>query len=309
MSGQDIVSEPVTPPTEDSALRPDKRFEYSAIVDRPKLKLPRGARMIVWPVVNVEEWSIARSMPRGISVPPGGVSPMPDIQNWGWHEYGMRVGIWRIIDSLRRHRIKPTVAINAKVCETRPRVAEAMRDEGWEFLAHCYEQMPIHKVEDQRAMMRQTVSALTAFLGKPPQGWIGPGRGQTYATLDYLAEAGFKWFGDWVMDDQPFWARSAYGPMLALPYSAELNDITIMLTGLHESDAMLKRVKDAFDALYKESAKGPRILAFGVHPYITGAAHRIKYFDAMLSYLRKRKDVLFWNGQQIYYWFSSQVKP
>ena len=309
MTEHGAQTRPATPPTEDTAMRTPERFDFSAIVDRPKLKLPRNARMIVWPVLNVEEWSILRPMPRGVSVPPGGVSPIPDIQNWGWHEYGMRVGIWRIMESLRKHRIKPTVSINAKVCETRPRIAEAMRDDGWEFLAHTYEQIPIHKIEDQRAMIHHTKEVLTKFLGKAPSGWLGPGRGQTWATLDYVAEAGFTWFGDWVMDDQPFWARTAYGPMLSVPYSADLNDITIMITGLHESDAMLKRVKDAFDTMYKESAKSTRILAFGVHPYVSGAAHRIKYFDAMLAYLRKHKDVLFWNGQQIYEWFSAQVKP
>jgi peptidoglycan/xylan/chitin deacetylase (PgdA/CDA1 family) len=309
MPGSSLQALPASAPTEETAPRPQERFEYSAIVDRPKLKLPRGARLIVWPVVNIEEWSIERPMPRGLSVPPGGQSVIPDIQNWGWHEYGMRVGIWRLIESLRRHRIKPTVSINAKVCETRPRIAQALRDEGWEFMAHTYEQIPIHKIDDQPAMIGKTKEVLTQFLGTAPSGWLGPGRGQTWATLDHVAAAGFTWFGDWVMDDQPFWVRTAHGPILSLPYSAELNDITIMITGLHESDAMLKRVKDAFDALYKESAKGARILAFGVHPYVSGAAHRIKYFDAMLAYLRKHKDVLVWNGGQIRDWYAQQVAP
>jgi peptidoglycan/xylan/chitin deacetylase (PgdA/CDA1 family) len=309
MSPNDMHARPSEPPTEESAMRTPERFDYSAIIDRAKLKLPRGARMIVWPIVNVEEWAIERAMPRGISVPPGGVSPIPDTQNWGWHEYGMRVGIWRIMESLKKHRIKPTVSINAKVCETRPRIAEAMRDEGWEFLAHTYEQIPINKIEDQRAMIAQTREVLGKFLGKAPAGWLGPGRGQTWATLDYVAEAGFAWFADWVMDDQPFWARTAYGPILSIPYSADLNDITIMVTGLHESDAMLRRVQDAFATMYRESVKNTRILAFGVHPYVSGAAHRIRYFDAMLAFLRKHKDVLVWNGQQIHDWFTAQVKP
>ena len=299
-----------TPPAaEETAMKLQERFDYSAIVDRPRLKLPRGARLVVWPVVNVEEWDIARPMPRGVSNPPGGVSVVPDIQNWGWHEYGMRVGIWRIMEVLQKHRIKPTVSINAKVCETRPRFAQAALEAGWEFMAHCYVQMPIHKVEDQRAMMRQTIEVLKKFTGRAPAGWLGPGRGQTYATLDYIAEAGFKWFGDWVMDDQPFWAKTLHGPVLSIPYSVELNDITIMLTGQHESDAMLRRVRDTFETMYREAARGARILAFGVHPYVTGAAHRIKYFDAMLRDLRKRKDVVFWNGQQIHDWFRDRVKP
>jgi allantoinase len=291
---------------EEKAMKLHERFDYSAIVDRPHLKLPRGARLVVWPVVNVEEWEITRPMPRHVANPPGGVSVVPDIQNWGWHEYGMRVGIWRIMEMLRKHRIKPTLSINARVCETRPRIAQAAFDAGWEFMAHCYVQMPIHKVEDQRAMMRQTIEVIRKFTGQAPAGWLGPGRGQTYATLDYIAEAGFKWFGDWVMDDQPFWAKTVHGPLLSIPYSVELNDITIMLTGQHESDAMAKRMRDAFDTLYRESALGARVLAFGVHPYVTGAAHRIKYFDVMLRHLRKHKGVVFWNGQQIYDWFKEK---
>jgi peptidoglycan/xylan/chitin deacetylase (PgdA/CDA1 family) len=248
-------------------------------------------------------------MPRGVSNPPGGVSVVPDIQNWGWHEYGMRVGIWRILELFEKYRIKPTLSINAKVCETRPRFARAVLEAGWEFMAHCYVQMPIHKVEDQRTMMQRTIEVLREFTGRAPTGWLGPGRGQTYATLDYIAESGFKWFGDYVMDDQPFWVKTLHGPILSLPYSVELNDITIMLNGQHESDAMLKRVRDAFRTLYRESARGARIMAFGVHPYVSGAAHRIRYFDAMLRELRRQKGVVFWNGDQIYNWFRIQVTP
>jgi allantoinase len=200
--------------------------------------------------------------------------------------------------------------LNAKVCETRPRVAQAALDAGWEFMAHCYEQMPIQKIEDQRAMIRQTIDVLKKFTGRTPTGWLGPGRGQTFATLDYVSEAGFKWFGDWVLDDQPQYVATKNGPLLSIPYSVELNDISIMLTAYQESDAMIKRTRDAFDQLYKESADSVRVLAFGVHPYISGAAHRIKYFDEMLRYMKSQEGVVFWNGEQIHDWYAKQAgKP
>ena len=116
-------------------MRPHERFEYSAIVDRAPLRLPGDARMIVWPVVNIEEWEITRPMPRQVSSLPGGVSPIPDTQNWGWHEYGMRVGFWRILECFERYGIVPTLSINARVCETRPRIAQAALDAGWNFMA------------------------------------------------------------------------------------------------------------------------------------------------------------------------------
>ena len=72
-----------------------------------------------------------------------------------------------------------------------------------------------------------------------------------------------------------------------MPYSAEINDITLMVSHHHESDVLLKRTADAFDRLYEESAESTRVLAIGVHPYVTGAAHRIKYFEQFYDYINQ----------------------
>src|SRR5437868_9133344 len=120
--------------------QPRERIKYSAIVDCPKLQLPNGARMVVWTIVNVEVWEISGPMPRQVLVAPSGVSPLPDVPNWSWHEYGMRVGFWRFYDLYQRLGIRPTLAINARVCEEYPRVAQACKDAGWEFMGHSFEQ-------------------------------------------------------------------------------------------------------------------------------------------------------------------------
>src|SRR5262249_18717943 len=104
---------------------PRERFDYSAIVDRPPLRLPRAARVAVWTIVNVEEWDIQGPMPRTVLPPPAGGSGVPDVPNWAWHDYGMRVGFWRLKAALDRYRIKATLAINASVCLSYPRGAKA----------------------------------------------------------------------------------------------------------------------------------------------------------------------------------------
>ena len=202
------------------------------------------------------------------------------------------------------------MSLNAKICETYQEVASAARDAGWEFMAHSFVQMPIQQIEDQRAVMRQSIDIIKAFTGKTPSGWLGPGRGQTHDTLDYATECGFTWFGDWVLDDQPFWVKTKSGPILSVPYSAEINDITLMVSHHHELDVLLKRTMDAFDRLYEESAESTRILAIGVHPYVTGAAHRIRYFEELYAAINKRPGVVHWTGQQIHDWYSALVpKP
>jgi allantoinase len=203
------------------------------------------------------------------------------------------------------------MSLNARVCETYPEATAAARDAGWEFMAHSYVQMPIQQIADkQPEIMQQSIDILQKFTGKFPTGWLGPGRGQMFDTLDYVAKAGFTWFGDWVLDDQPIWVKTAHGPVLAIPYSAEINDITMMVSHHHESDVLFGRTRDAFDRLYLESKESTRILAIGVHPYVTGQAHRIKYFEQLYAYINKHPGVVHWTGQQIVDWYVKQVpKP
>jgi hypothetical protein len=127
-------------------------------------------------------------------------------------------------------------------------------------------------------------------------------------TPDLIKELGMSWFGDWVLDDQPQYVHTQHGPLVSVPYTIELNDINIMLTSHERSDAMLLRTKDAFKRLYAESAQSARIMAFGVHPYISGASHRIEYFEMMLEFLASQPGVVFWNGAQISQWFQ-QANP
>jgi allantoinase len=288
-------------------MHPRQRTERTSPFTRAPLRCDDGTRLIVWPVVNIEEWEIERPMPRHASPPPGGVTgAVPDMPNWTWHEYGMRVGFWRLLRAFDKRGIRPTLSINAKVCETWPEVAAAARDAQWEFMAHCYVQMPIHKVEDQAAMIRQSLDTLEGFLGHRPRGWLGPGRTQTLETLDHIAAAGLDWFGDWILDDQPLWVKTATRPLVSVPYTVEINDITVMVSGQHESDALLRRARDAFETLYEEGAESVRVMAFGVHPYVSGAAHRIRYFEEMLDLFASRPGVAFWNGDRLCDWFAAQ---
>src|SRR5437764_11285775 len=200
---------------------PHERFDYSAIVDRKPWRLPRGARIAVWTIVNVEEWDIEKPMARQYLTAPQGVSPVPDVPNWAWHDYGMRVGFWRLLEALQARKVPATTSINASVCNHYPRVARAMLEAGWEFMGHGVRQGAMHLLPDQRAAIREAVEILTKFTGKRPKGGLGPGLTETWETLDYLAEAGIEYVSDWVNDDQPYEIRTTRGPLVSVPYTLE----------------------------------------------------------------------------------------
>ena len=285
-------------------MLPKDRVPYSAIVDRPPLRLPNGARVAVWTIVNVEEWSIERAMPRMVLSPPQGQPLLPDLPNWAWHEYGMRVGYWRFHEVLAKFGIKPTLAINGSVIQSYPRVAEAALKAGWEFMGHGYLQRPMHHVEDQRKAIADTVEAIQAFTGKKPRGWESPGLTETYDTIDWLAEAGIEYVADWVLDDQPVEIQTASGPIVSVPYTVEMNDISMMALQHHPSEEWLRRGIDQFDRLYIDGEKTARVMAISVHPYITGAPHRIAYLERLYEYIAQRPGVKLWTGEQILDWYK-----
>jgi allantoinase len=285
--------------------QPRERLPYSAIVDRPPLELPGQARMVIWSVVNLEVWDIARQMARQVLPAPNGQAPLPDVPHWTWHEYGMRVGFWRLFDLYERLAIRPTVSINARVCLDYPRVASACREAGWEFMAHSFEQKPIHTETDQDAMIGCTLDTIEQFTGKRPQGWLGPGLTETLETPDRLAAAGIRYIGDWVHDDEPTEIATTQGSLVTLPYSIECNDITVMVVQHHEARYWTQKCIDTFDQLYRESATRPKIMTIAVHPYISGQPFRIKYLDEVYQYINRVPGVLHWNGEQLLAWHDT----
>ncbi|HQS11165.1 MAG TPA: polysaccharide deacetylase family protein [Xanthobacteraceae bacterium] len=286
-------------------LLPRDRAPYSAIVDRPPLKLPGKARVVLWTIVNFEVWDIARPMARQVLPAPTGQVLLPDVPNWSWHEYGMRVGAWRFFKLYEKLGIRPTLSINARVTEDYERVAAQARDAGWEFMGHAYDQGPIHKQEDQRGMIFRSMDILEKFTGKRPKGWLGPGLTQTLETPENLAEAGVKYIGDWVWDDEPCDITTAKGPLVTLPYTVEHNDIPMMAVAHHESPYWVQRFKDSIDRLHAEGEERAKILAVAIHPYISGQPHRIKYLEQIYEYAASLGDVLFWNGEEILDWYQA----
>jgi len=288
------------------------RVPYSAIVDRPPLKLPQGARLAVWTIVNVEEWSIERAMPRTVLPPPMSINAgqplLPDLPNWAWHEYGMRVGFWRLVEVLQRFNVTPTLAINGSVCRSYTRVAQAAHEAGWEFMGHGYVQRPMHHVEDQKKAIQDTIAAIRECTGKAPRGWESPGLTETAETIDLLAEAGIEYVADWVLDDQPCRIETANGTLVSIPYTVEMNDIAMMVLQNHPSEEWLRRGIEQFERLYAESERITRVMAISVHPYITGVAHRIGYLEKLYQHTGRRPGVLHWTGERILDWYVAETQ-
>jgi peptidoglycan/xylan/chitin deacetylase (PgdA/CDA1 family) len=284
------------------------RLDYQPITQRRRLTLPGNARVAVWTIVNIENWRPTGPMPRTVLPPPMGQPLLPDVPNWAWHEYGMRVGFWRFHEALSSRGLKASLAVNGTCIDLYPQACQAALDEGWDFMGHGFVQQPMHRVEDQKAAIADTIDAIARFTGRPPRGWESPGLTETDETLDLLAEAGIEYVADWVLDDQPVSLRTRAGEIVSVPYTVEINDVVMTAIQQSPSDEIFRRGRDQFDRLYLEGKDIPRVMAISIHPYLTGAPHRIKYLEALYDHILSHDDVVMWTGAEILDWYKAQTK-
>jgi len=284
-------------------MLPTDRIAFSAIGGRAPLQLPDGARMVVWVIVNVEEWDPRKPMPRTVITPPAGGSPRPDVPNWAWHEYGNRIGFWRLLEVFDEFAIPAVLAINGAALAAYPPIVHAAVEREWEFVGHGFTQRSMQKVKDERGDIRKTRDVIRSATGAAPRGWLGPGLTETWETPDLLAEEGYDYVADWVLDDQPVWLKTRGKSILSVPYTQECNDVAMMLIQHHKASEYADRALDQFEQIHADSARSARVMALVVHPYIMGAPHRLKYFRRVIEVMRNKSDVKFWTGAQIADWY------
>ena len=129
----------------------------------------------------------------------------PDVPNWAWHEYGMRVGFWRLLDALAKRKIRATTAINARVCQSyEPRRAgDARRGLGVHGpRGEAGRDAPL--AGSARGHPRVDRADPELHRQGPPSAGSGPASPRRGRPSTILAEEGIKYVSDWVNDDQPY---------------------------------------------------------------------------------------------------------
>lgn len=275
---------------------PHSLFPYRAIPDAPKIRWPHGAGLAVWVIPNVEHFHLEIG------------NPQPDIRNHSRRDYGNRVGVWRVMDVLSKHSIRGTVALNGEVCLHYPRILEAMKALNWEMMGHGLTNSTTLAGLDRDA--EQNVITRTRDIlrdnGVVMKGWLGPGLTETCHTLDLLRQAGVEYVADWVNDDLPYRFNNG---LYSIPYSIELNDMPLFNTPSISIADFERRILDAFDVLYEESATNARVLGIALHPFLIGAPHRIRYLDRALAHIAAHPGVWFATGAEIIAAYRAQEPP
>ncbi len=271
-------------------------YAYSALPLRSPGILPAGLHLFA--VLYLEHWDF--ESPPGSLRDPRFVGEFgsfnPDYRSWSQREYGLRIGVFRVLDALEQAGITPSVAANSLVLPRIPTVVRRLQEAGAQWLGHgraatqiMHADMPL---DEQRHHIETSVACIEQYGGHRPKGWISQDWGTSPHTYALLAEAGLGYTLDWGNDDQPYWmtpaGRSARS-LLALPLSSEWDDVQAQWLRPLEPRQHALHILQAAHQMIDECRQQQRcaVMGLGLHPWVWGMPSRIEHLRQLLRQLRQ----------------------
>ena len=269
----------------------------------PDFAWPNGARLAVSVVVNFEEGAElqvgdgdSRSEVLGevMSVVAPGIRDQGQEQIFA---YGMRAGLWRMLDALDEHRVPATFFFCGRAVERSPDLAKAVIDRGHEPAVHGWRWRPhsdYSNAQEEAFDLDRSVAAIVDATGVRPRGFFCRGSESPW-TRELLIERNFLYTSNGFDDDLPYYDVQPGKPaLLVVPYSLDTNDMKFFHpNGFVRGQDMVDYVADALDVLEDEAVRGfPRLLNIGFHLRIAGRPARFVAFRKILQLLAAKRQTL-----------------
>ncbi|PWS37554.1 polysaccharide deacetylase [Falsiroseomonas bella] len=266
------------------------RYDYAGWRGRTPYAWPNGAKLAVYLGVNLEHFAFGEGL--GAELAPGG--PQPDVLNFAWRDYGNRVGAWRLLDLLDELSLPATVLLNSAMYGYAPGLVAAHRARGDEIAGHGRtnsERQSVLEEAAERTLIAEATAAITLHEGRAPRGWLSPWIAESRTTPDLLVEAGYTYTMNWCADDAPVWMRTRGGPLLAVPYPQEVNDIPAIVARRESAEAFARMILDDFEERLRQVQQDglPQVMGIALHPYIVGQPHRMRVLRRVLGAIARER--------------------
>ena len=291
-------------------LKKHGRYDYSPIIERPDYSWPEGKRLAFYIGLNIEHFSFGE----GLGHTPTNPGVQPDVRNYAWRDYGLRVGIWRIFDLFDDLGLPASHLMNTAIYDYAPQIPERIRKRNDEFIGHGItnsEQQGDYSEGEERSLIESATNAFLEHEGEGPGGWMGPWISESVHTPDLLKEAGYKFIMDWSNDDQPTWMRTRSGPLLMLPYHIEINDSPAQLSRRHTASQFTEMACAHFDEQIRLSDRQPLVFSLALHTFVVGQPYRLAGLRDILNHIcnhPEREKIWFTRPREIYSHVASLPK-
>ncbi|RKQ96958.1 polysaccharide deacetylase [Kushneria sinocarnis] len=273
------------------------RFDYRPITDRDRWRWPNGAGLAVYIGFNLEHFAFGCG--RGAGIAPPAPEGEPDVLNYGWREYGNRVGAWRCLELFDTLGLSVGAIANTAILDHCPALLDAFEARGDEIIAHGHtnaERQGQLARADEQALIESCQQRLTERYGRAPKGWLSPWISESKHTPDLLAGCGFDYTLNWAHDERPGRMATTHGALWSIPYPQELNDIPTIVPHRVSMGEFVTMVHDQCDELLEQARHQPLVMGIALHPYIVGQPFRLRRLRALLDTLAGYRDrgLLWW---------------
>ena len=239
-------------------------------MNEPTWLWPNGKRIAVVFNVCLEAWSDGKApgiSPMGNPLPPG----VLDTMAISWAAYGVKTGIYRLLDAFGRHGARTSVMVSAVIAERAPEAIKAVAQGGHEVLSHSYAMDVIPALlsdDEERRNIERCTKLLEEASGRKIEGWLSPRGTSKPTTPKLLAQAGYRWYGDVFDADLPYVQSVGGKKIVAIPLSYDVNDMPSMKYG-HPPAAMLAAFDEVIE-IARAREDELRIIDVTSHAHIFG---------------------------------------
>ncbi|HEV7576323.1 MAG TPA: polysaccharide deacetylase family protein [Caldimonas sp.] len=264
------------------------RFAYRPIRGRARHDWPNGTRLALYIGFNVEHFAFGEGLGARLVPPAAGV----DVLNYGWREWGNRVGAWRCLDLFESLGVTVAAIVNSAICAHAPALIDAFVARGDEIVAHGRSNAEAQgglAEDDERALLLDCRAELLRATGSAPLGWLSPWISESASTCDLLVETGYRYTLNWCHDDQPTRLATRAGPLWSIPYPQETNDIPMIVARQMTGTDFATMLVDHFDEMLEQSQDAPLVMGIALHPYLVGQPHRLRPLRRALQHLAASK--------------------
>jgi putative urate catabolism protein len=267
----------------------------------PKAGWPGGARIAVQFVLNYEEGG-ERCVLHGDQESEAflseiiGASPFANQRHMSVesvYEYGSRAGIWRILDLFHSRGLPLTLFAVAMAAKRNPAVIDRALADGHEVASHGLRWIDYKDVPEsvEKTHLEEAVDILKSLCGVAPVGWY-TGRTSENTRRLVSEHGGFLYDADDYSDDLPFWSTQTKSAHLIVPYTLDASDMRFAtVQGFNTGNQFEAYLKDAFDVLYEEGARAPKMMSVGLHCRLAGRPGRFKALQNFIDYVMARDGV------------------
>ena len=265
----------------------------------PDMRWPDGGRFAVSFVLNIEEGAelnIGDGDERNESRHEvrQEVVGVPDLCTASHYEYSTRVAYWRVMQEFERAGLPVTFNVCTRALERSPWIAEDGVRRGVEFMCHSYRWESHYAMtpDEERAIIRKGAEGIHRLTGERPLGWHTRSSASVN-TRRLIAQEGFLYDNDAYNDDLPYYVPVEGRPHLVLPYCFDTNDMHYH-QGFHRfvsARDFADYTSDAFDTLWAEGERSPKMMSIGLHCRLAGRPSRAATLARFLDYVASKPKV------------------